>query len=795
MFSVSFSALFIELYLVRFFSITQWNHLSFMVITIALLGYAISGTMVALSAVLGRRRLRGHTISAATVLCGISTVAGAFLVLRLPLDYFRLPVDPWQIAYLALTVLLLAFPFFFAGLATSALYVVYASRARLAYSASMLGSACGAALAPLLLSLPTETLAVATAASVPILVGGAALRRKIPRCLGIAAGVATLLGAVLLPSLLDSAPSPYKGLSQLLRYPQTRITATRRSIYGRIDEVHTPFLRHAPGLSLTFSETVPSHDAVFLNGDAMLLLPRPPIDTGFAARTHPYAGYVVAAASGSAPQSVLVLEQDGGVAPLCALAAGASRIALVVSTPPVARVLRGAYRSAPIDVVTANPRGVLASSTDEWDVVHIDLWGSSLPGMDSLDQQFLLTTDAFLAGLGALNDTGVLITSRLLLTPPSGILRILGAAWEAARLAGLPEPSRHLLILRNWDSYTLSVTSSPVTASQVEAFTAFADANRFDPVYFPGMSREDANRYNVFATPLYADAVAETLRSYEEGRERERLRLHPLDIEPQRDSRPYPSRFLRWTGLEISRGGKAGYRLITSGEIVVPAVLALSLVFSGAALGVPLLVARRRRAAFSGVSSPRVILYFAAIGLGFMFCEMSLLKTMALLHPNPTTNLAIVVLGVTVSSGAGALLSGRVDLRPARVFLGIALGFAALLALASFTLGPLTRALLSAPEGLRLAAALLITCVLSLPLGIFLPLGMSRLAPTAHAKGLGWAANGAASVLASVLSVMLAMGVGVPWVMVAASCCYACGTLTLGFRASGIEKGTGAASP
>jgi len=47
-FFVSFSTLAFEVLLARVFAIGQWNHLSFMVISIALFGFGASGTFLSL---------------------------------------------------------------------------------------------------------------------------------------------------------------------------------------------------------------------------------------------------------------------------------------------------------------------------------------------------------------------------------------------------------------------------------------------------------------------------------------------------------------------------------------------------------------------------------------------------------------------------------------------------------------------------------------------------------------------------------------------------------------------------
>ena len=146
-FCLSASSLLYELFLTRYFSIAHWNHLSFMVIGIAMLGYGASGAVFALAA---RPREYAMVFPIVSLACAAS-VLGSFLSLRLiPLDYLRLPVEPVQLCYLLLTELVLSIPFFFAGLGSCLAYVGLPERSGLVAFASMIGSGAGS-LAPVFL--------------------------------------------------------------------------------------------------------------------------------------------------------------------------------------------------------------------------------------------------------------------------------------------------------------------------------------------------------------------------------------------------------------------------------------------------------------------------------------------------------------------------------------------------------------------------------------------------------------------------------------------------------------------
>ena len=146
-FLVSLSTLAFEILLARVFSIGQWNHLSFMVISIALFGFAVSGTLLS---VLDSRnsqwsaRLSNPAALTTISLCFTVTAFFSFFALtHIPLDYFRLPIQPVQSLYLIAAYVLLALPFFFSGLLISIGYAGTPQKSGLIYFATMGGSALG----------------------------------------------------------------------------------------------------------------------------------------------------------------------------------------------------------------------------------------------------------------------------------------------------------------------------------------------------------------------------------------------------------------------------------------------------------------------------------------------------------------------------------------------------------------------------------------------------------------------------------------------------------------------------
>jgi MFS family permease len=172
-FLIGFSTLAFEVLLTRIFSIGQWNHLSFMVISIALFGFAASGTLLSILNARHARRpgfLSARKSTATLIVLYTSTTLLSFIVLNnLALDYFRLPVEPIQSFYLLIAFIVLALPFFFSGFIVALAYTRLPEKTGLIYFATMCGSACGAIFPGLLLPVFGEGRLVIYSALVPLI--------------------------------------------------------------------------------------------------------------------------------------------------------------------------------------------------------------------------------------------------------------------------------------------------------------------------------------------------------------------------------------------------------------------------------------------------------------------------------------------------------------------------------------------------------------------------------------------------------------------------------------------------
>ena len=175
------------------------------------------------------------------------------------------------------------------------------------------------------------------------------------------------------------------------------------------------------------------------------------------------------------------------------------------------------------------------------------------------------------------------------------------------------------------------------------------------------------------------------------------------------------------------------------------------------------------------VSPWPALLYFALLGLGFLFVEIPLLQRFILYLGQPAYAFAVVISALLVASGLGSgYLAGRLPLRltlPLVVLLTI---------LYPFLLPSLFETTLPFPFLGRVAVTVIALFPLGLLLGIPFPGGLALVGRTApELIPWVWAVNGCASVISAILAAMIALTWGFSAVLWSAALAYAAAGLAL----------------
>ena len=791
---LSAAALAYELLLMRLFSIVQWHHFAYMVISLALLGYAASGTLIALF----RRHLLRRFIAGylgGSLLFGLGSVAAFAVAQRLPFNPLRLAWDPGQLLPLAGLYLLLAVPFLGAGGAIGLALARFGDRIHRLYRADLLGAGLGAAsIVGLLFLLPPEACLRWVGALAIVAAGVAAWDRELGRRRGLGALllVAGLASPFLWPRDFTALRiSEFKGLTGALEAPESRVVAERSSPLGSISVVSSPRIpfRHAPGLSLAFPGELPEQLGVFTDADSLSVISRFRGDR----EELLWRDYLTSALPYHLLERprVLVVGAGGGAEVLTAIHHRAREIDAVEVDRRMAALLSetfadfagGLYRRPEVRLVRAEARSFLARGNERYDLVQValvDSFAAAAAGTHALAESYLYTVEAVEEMLQHLAPGGLLAFTRWLDVPPRDALKLLATAVEALERSGVERPGEHLALIRSWNTATLLVKRGALEADELAALRRFCSDRSFDVAWYPGMGAGEANRYNLLDRPFLWEGARALL-----GPQRQRFLEHyKFHIVPATDDRPYFFRFFRWRTLpELLRlRGRGGTPLIEWSYLVLVATLAQVVVAGGVLVLLPVAAAAGRRLRVPGTTSVGV--YFLALGLAFLCVEIALIQRLALFLGHPLYAAAVVLGSFLAFAGLGSgmaprltgWIEGRAPRGPLRRLPALSLpagGAALLTALYAIGLTPLLRSLVHLPDAARVTVAVAGLAPLAFLMGMPFPLGLARAAQR-HAPWVpwAWAVNGWASVVSAVLATLLGVHLGFTAVLAVGAALY-----------------------
>ena len=793
---ISAAVLAYQLLLMRLLSIVSWHHFAYMIISIALLGFGASGTVIALAR---RALLQRFALSFAA--CGLFfavTAIGSFaLAVRLPFNPLAIIWDAGQLVWLALTYGLLVLPFCFGGAMVGLAFCRFSQAIGRIYAYDLVGAGIGAlGVIALLYLLPPSAvlrlvaaLGLLSAALVLPSAGGRWPRAAAP-CLGL---LALLTALWLPPNLIALQPqiSQFKGLALALRVPGARILEERSSPLGLISLVESPTvpLRHAPGLSLANTVEPPLQLGIFTDADSLSTITQWPDDL---ARLG-YLDFTTAALPYHLLQApkVLILGAGGGEQVLLALYHAAPKIDAVELDPQVARLAAedyaafagGIYERPEVALHLDEARSFVRRRGERYDLIQMPLltsFGAAAAGTQSLHESYGYTVEALQDYLARLEPGGMLCITLWLKLPPRDSLKLFATAVQALQRQGLPDPGARLALIRSWNTTTLLVKNGRLSGREIADLKSFAQRRSFDLAYYPGIGAAEANRFNILQQPIFFEAatalVGDGAGAY--------IEAYKFAIAPATDDRPFFYDFFKWRSLPelLALGPQGAAAMLDMGYLILLATLVQALLLTLLLILLPLAWPRRR---FGG-SAPRAgtVAYFLALGLAFLFIEIALIQRFIVFLGHPLHAVAVVLAGMLVFAGLGSACAPRLDRRLGpESFRAIAVAVAGIGTLALiYLLGlpPLFRALIALPDLAKIALSLLLIAPLAFCMGMPFPLGLARVAATdADLVPWAWGINGCASVVAAILATLLAIDFGFTAVVAIAVGLYAAAPLAL----------------
>lgn len=787
----------------RLFSIIQWHHFAYMIISLALLGYGASGTLLTIF----REKLLSKYIPVylgSIALFAITAMGSYLLSQQIQFNAEQILWAPEHALKLMLIYLLLVLPFFFAATAIGLSLIRFQGEVSRIYAADLFGAGGGALLIILLLFTltPGEALRYLTLLGmVALLIGSWELYQMRARK-QIVIYLLILVALLLLPnSWFEPQLSPYKGLAQTLRITGAKLVEQRSSPLGLISVVESPQIpfRHAPGMSLNAMTEPPEQVGLFIDGDAMTVVTR---DVG-EREAFEYLDQLTSALpyhlvdKDEGMDSVLLLGAGGGSGVLQARYHNVAEIRAVELDTNIINLVQERYgefsghlyNRGEVDIIAEEARGFVARDDQFYSLIQLELFDSysaSSAGLYALSESYLYTVEALQAYLNRLEPDGYLAISRWIKLPPRDTLKLFATAIDALKQSGIERPEEHLLLIRTLQTSTLLIKQSPITKEEIERALNFSRQRSFDLAYYPEMPPEVANRFNIIARPYFYLAAMALLDDEGEGRS-EFIERYKFNLEPATDDRPFFFHFFKWQTLSeiLSLTGEGGMPLLEWGYLILVATLLQALFGAAFLIVLPLWFYRRKNPARG---ERHLVLpsfgYFLGLGLAFLFIEVAYIQKFILFLHHPTFAIAVVLAAFLIFAGLGSLWSKRFS-NTGQYVKGVRGAVVAIVTFAllyTLFLDPLFSLLMALPMAARIAVALILIAPLAFAMGIPFPLGLSRLAEME--QGLVpwvWGVNGCASVLSAVIATIFAIHFGFTVVILLALVLYIASAASLDY--------------
>jgi hypothetical protein len=175
------------------------------------------------------------------------------------------------------------------------------------------------------------------------------------------------------------------------------------------------------------------------------------------------------------------------------------------------------------------------------------------------------------------------------------------------------------------------------------------------------------------------------------------------------------------------------------------------------------------------------LVYFGALGAGFMLIEVSVLQRFVLLLGHPVYSLTVTLFSLLLGTGLGAAWSRRFEVTTLRRTGALGVATVALLALGVIVVAtPVVTWAIPFSRGVRMLIAVGMLVPLGVALGIPMPTGLRMLSVRApQMVAWAWGMNGALSVLGATLAIFIAMNWGFRVTLLAASGTYLIGLAAL----------------
>lgn len=758
---MSGATLLLEVTMTRIFAVAFFNHFASLIISTALFGVGFSGVFLSIFPSVDKWNLQ----KALTILAScftVTTITALVVVINVPLRFGTIGEHPFQFATLTLYYIVLAIPFFFSGMVIALLLSNLTKNVNTLYFADLIGAGIGCFLVMPLV----PTLGASGTVMVAALLG--------------------LFAAACFGTMLEKRTTAMVALVVL--FVAVAALLPVRDTYFRINvhEGKRSFNVHEDAGEIEFSKWGPISriDVARFGGDKILW-----IDGGSnQSFMKPFDGNVEALQQNEFVRrlagmvfrlvenpDVLVVGPAAGEEVLYALSWKPNTITGVELDPVICEIMQneyaeytgGIYTQPNVRLINDEGRSYIRHSDQKYDIIQQINNASPVAiasGAVNVSETYLITVEAFHDYLNHLKDDGYIFIRRW------GAIRLATVAAQTLRERGVTDPENHIIImddpLHNFGGGQFYLKNGDFTAEDIAEFQPYIEENAV-----------------LYAPPEFGVRHPE----YEKYR---RLIVEPdgwkmydkmgISVFPVTDDKPFFNHFKKFAHFSLDTVPTEFHPLFESyndSDFAIIAIIAEAAVLSLIFIILPLYLFKR-----SGLKSPGkglFLVYFFSLGLAFILIEIVMIQRFTLFMGNPTYSVTVVLFSILISAGCGSFLSGKLQGNVKRSLTLVIVGIT-IVATLQITVAPVIfKIFLGNSMPVRILVSICLLAPLGVLMGMPFPLGITltnqvskRLIPWV------WGINGYATVIGSVLCVILALSFGFSAVIF-----IACGIYLIGLAA------------
>ncbi|MGD0720757.1 MAG: hypothetical protein ABR970_06875 [Roseiarcus sp.] len=632
------------------------------------------------------------------------------------------------------------------------------------------------------------------------------------------------------------AVNDFKGVAYARKFPDQQRVYESVSPFGYIEIYSSSYLHFAPGLSDNAGFNLPSvpanaYLAMYIDSDGPIGIIRdlPAKDTAYFRFLPMYYPYVI-----KKNPKTFVTQFGGGISTALALRSGSSsvtvaegnRAVLAAFRSPAIRDFTGDILSK-VRVIDYEGRHFLAHTDERFDIVDLSLAdsvGLSNPGGFAIVEKFAYTREAMATYMRALADGGILsVTLWNKEEPPKSVLKLYATMAAAGRDVDPAHFADSFFVASSYlSTATVLFKRGGFTADEIAKLRKHTHDMSFDEIYWPGLfydSSQTDRTLDGYVAQIFSGAAggpAAPLPASEAQADADPT--GPADpaapsADPAgagADNGVLPATAmgrLAWHALingewpDIVRRYVFNARALTNdapyfaayvktadlpritdrlellqdewGYLLVWATLGVACATAAVLLAIPMLWGWRT--IFSKSRGKLLtVLYFACLGAGYIMVEVGLIAHFVMALGNPTVSASVLITGMLVFSGLGALLSERVlpNMRTIMPILFVAIG-ALLIGYARFVNVALD-GIGGFPYGVRLLLSFALIAPPAFLMGFPMPTAMTTLGRLGkdHMFIWAWGVNGCFSVIGAAAAPVIATNFGLGAVIEIAGCAY-----------------------